>query len=310
MPQSGSMGRHVTRSELRVRLARSAAVSAVALLGAVAASGGGFAPLQLSGPGSTFLGWALVAPFGPPTALNQARVTVVEQPVALGPGPRRPSSDRPVTTSGGPGPGDGASASSRPPKTGGSGGPAPTSAPGATDTGSTGQDGQPVDTGTPPQTLVPESSTRYPIRVSLGAHAWSRPFAPASTDPASTDPTVDAGNGASAEPADVGERAQPGNRQSHRAAAVVGTVRVTVWTRHAPVQRPGDPDRATKQSPTTTHRTATASTSRKASTGTTGSRHASSTNHGDTKHGDTKHGDTTHHDTTHDGHRPRHAARG
>ena len=62
VPESVSMGRNVTHSVLRVRVARSAVVSAAALVGAVAASSGGLSPDSISTPGPTILGWALTAP--------------------------------------------------------------------------------------------------------------------------------------------------------------------------------------------------------------------------------------------------------
>lgn len=215
----------MTRTVLQVRLARSAAVTAAALVGAIAASVGGIAPIRVGGPGSSFLGWALVAPEGAPLALGQDPAVPVpaDQPVATKPDTARPPT-APSTDEGATSP----SATGSGTASGGSGG--------GTGSGSTGGSGgsggtqrPPADTGTPPETIYPTDG--YPVTVTLTRHPWPRPIAPTSTEPVSS-----------------GHDQDPG---THRPSGGDCTVTYAVWVTRKPVTH--------RSATTPSHRTAVVS---------------------------------------------------
>jgi len=96
------MGRHVDRV-VRTRLARSAAFTAAAVMGAVAAASGGVQYASPSAPGRTILEWALTAPDGvlmavpiPPFSSPVARPAPVI--VSQGSGSQSPGATNASTT--------------------------------------------------------------------------------------------------------------------------------------------------------------------------------------------------------------------
>ena len=314
------MGRHVPGSVLRARLARSAAVSAVALVGAMAASTGGISPIKLTGPGSTAIGWTLLAPLGEPEASGRAVAIAVEQePPAPPAPPTRPTTPtQPV-----PGtpirPSD--TATVRPAVNRTPTAPRTTTddrATGPTDTGTTNgttngtTTGQPVDTGTPPRTLVPTTPDGPgPVTVTISRNGWESDT-PAPVTTVTTDST---------EPADPCPTSEPATpTRHHRLDRAIHAIRAVLHPHSGVSERPAPATReATATSKATpkvteratakrTHRAARRTTDRAAARTThkvaarTTDKAAARTHH----HGAARHDRQRSHDD-HDRYEPRHA---
>ncbi len=327
------MGRHVPGSVLRVRLVRSAAVSAAALLGAVAASSGGLAPIRLSGPGSTALGWALRAPLVLDEASGQAVAIPVEQEPPTSPlGPRtrpttpvrlvstvpaRPSS--PITVQ--------PAVDRTPPPPSARTGTAPATDGTSNDRTTPTPTDTPVDTGTPPRTLVPtRPDGPGPSVVTLVRHRWepdtSTPVTPVTLVPATPVTPVTSEPTRPTEPknpADPCPTAEPTEQTHRHRLRIVHTLRVVLHPRpHRSASATSAPDAASATSaPDATVKAPPAIAPVKPPRPTTapakparptvrGSHDHDAAPH---RHGASAHDGPRRHHHDHDGYQPRHAER-